>query len=59
MSEAMVLNIQEFELPEDAKITKVFDRLMRINAAAARDDLHEVYYERHDRYEESYGIGLF
>jgi len=52
------LRQSEFELPEDAKITKVFERLMRVNAAVTENGLHEMYTERHDKYSEAYGIGF-
>jgi len=58
MDNTMAINISEFELPEDAKITKVFERLMRVNAAVTQNGLHEVYTERHDQYSESYGISF-
>lgn len=56
MADTLVLNRNEFELPEDAKITKVFEKLMRVNAVETANGLREMYTERHDRYEESYGI---
>lgn len=59
MSDTLVLDPAEFEMPENEKLAKVFDRLMKINAAATKDGLREVYYERYDRYLESYSIGLF
>lgn len=59
MDAVLTLNPMEFELPEDAKVAKVFDRLMKINAAVTQNGLHEAYTERHDRYEESYGIAFF
>lgn len=55
----MTIDPREFELPEDSKVSKVFDRLMKVNAAVTKNGLHEVYYESHDRYEESYSIALF
>ena len=58
-SGAMVIDPREFELPEDSKIAKVFERLMKVNAAVTKNGLHEVYYESHDRYEESYGVCVF
>ncbi len=58
MADTMVLTAKEFEMPADAKISQVFDRLMRVNAAVTENGLHEIYYERHDRYEESYAIGF-
>lgn len=59
MENVLTLDMKEFELPEDAKVAKVFDRLMKINAAVTQNGLYEAYTERHDRYEESYGIGFF
>lgn len=59
MADTLVLNPAEFEIPENDKVAKVFDRLMKINTAATQDGLREVYYERYDRYIESYSIGLF
>lgn len=59
MESTLTLSAHEFALPEDAKVAKVFDRLMKINAAVTQNGLHEAYYERHDRYEESYGIAFF
>lgn len=56
MADTLVLNRNEFELPEDAKITKVFEKLMRDNAVETANGLREMYTERYDRYEESYGI---
>lgn len=58
MAQALALNAKEFELPAEAKITEIFDRLMRVNAAVTENGLHEMYSERHDRYEERYGIGF-
>ncbi len=58
-SGTMTIDPREFELPEDSKVSKVFDRLMKVNAAVTKNGLHEVYYESHDRYEESYSIALF
>lgn len=59
MEGTIVLNPKDFEMPEDAKISKVFDRLMKINAAVTQDGMREAYYERHDRYEEAYSIAFF
>lgn len=59
MAESMVLNPADFEIPESEKLSKVFDRLMKVNTAATQERLHEVYYERYDRYNESYAIGIF
>ena len=50
------IDSSKFELPEDAKASQVFDRLMRINAAVTDNGLHEAYYEKHDQYEERYSI---
>ncbi len=58
MAQALTLDAREFELPAEAKITEIFDRLMRVNAAVTENGLHEMYSERHDRYEEAYGIGF-
>jgi len=55
----LTLKRNEFEMPEDSKLSKVFDRLMKVNAAVTENGLHEVYTERHDQYSESYGIALF
>lgn len=54
----MVLHTNEFELPAEAKISEIFERLMRVNAAVTENGLHEMYTERHDRYEEGYAIGF-
>lgn len=59
MDATLTLTRNEFEMPEDSKLAKVFDRLMKINATVTENGLHEVYTERHDRYEESYGIAFF
>ena len=56
MNENIKIDSSKFELPENAKAEKVFDRLMRINAVATDNGLHEAYYEKHDKYEERYGI---
>lgn len=56
MSENIKIDSAKFEIPEDAKAGKVFDRLMRINTVVTENGLHEAYYERHDKYEERYGI---
>ncbi len=58
MADTMVLNVNEFELPAEAKITEVFEKLMRVNASVTENGLHEMYSERHDRYEEAYSIGF-
>lgn len=58
VKDKIAIPVSEFELPDDAKVTRVFERLMRVNAAVTQDGLREVYTERHDRYEESYAIGL-
>ena len=59
MADTLVLNPADFEIPENEKVGKVFDRLMKINTAATQDGLREVYTERYDRYLESYVIGFF
>lgn len=59
MDGTIVLNPMDFELPEDAKVSKVFDRLMKVNAAVTQNGMREVYYEKHDQYEESYSISFF
>jgi len=59
MERNIVLNPRDLEMPDDAKISKVFDRLMKINAAVTQDGMREVYYEKHDRYEEAYSIAFF
>lgn len=59
MDGTIVLNPSEFEMPEEAKISRVFDRLMKVNAAVTQNGIREVYYEKHDRYEEAYGISFF
>ena len=56
MNENIKIDSTKFEIPEDAKASKVFDRLMRINTVVTDNGLHEAYYERHDKYEERYGI---
>ncbi len=56
MNKNIKIDSSKFELPEEAKAGKVFDRLMRINAVATDSGLHEAYYEKHDKYEERYGI---
>lgn len=58
MSQTIALDMNQFELPESEKVTKVFECLMRINAAVTQNGVREVYTERHDQYEESYGIGF-
>lgn len=58
MAQTIALDMNHFELPECEKVTKVFERLMNINAAVTQNGVREVYSERHDRYEESYGIGF-
>ncbi len=58
MADTMVLRASEFELPAEAKISEIFERLMRVNAAVTENGLHEMYTERHDRYEEGYAIGF-
>lgn len=58
MTDTMVLSAKEFEMPAEAKISQVFERLLRVNAAVTENGLHEMYTERHDRYSESYGIGF-
>jgi len=58
MSQTIALDMNQFELPESEKVTKVFERLININAAVTQNGVKEVYTERHDRYEESYGIGF-
>lgn len=59
MEATLTLKANEFALPEDAKIAKVFERLVRVNAAVTENGMHEVYYEHHDRYEEAYSICFF
>lgn len=58
MAQTITLDMNQFELPEGEKVTKVFERLMNINAAVTQNGVKEVYSERHDQYEESYGIGF-
>jgi len=58
MAQTISLDMNQFELPECEKVTKVFERLMNINAAVTQNGVREVYSERHDQYEESYGIGF-
>lgn len=59
MDGTIALNPSDFEMPEEAKISRVFDRLMKVNAAVTQNGMNEVYYEKHDRYEESYSIYFF
>ncbi len=59
MEATLTLKCNEFEMPEESKLAKVFDRLMKVNAAITENGVHEAYTERHDRYSESYSIGLF
>lgn len=56
MSKDIKIDNSKFELPDNAKAEKVFDRLVRINAAVTDNGLHEAYYERHSKYEERYGV---
>lgn len=56
MNNELKIDSSAFELPEDAKANQVFERLMRVNAAMTDNGLHEAYYEKHDKYEERYGI---
>lgn len=58
MAQSIALDMNQFELPETEKVTKVFERLININAAVTQNGVREVYTERHDQYEESYGIGF-
>lgn len=58
MAQSIALDLTEFELPESEKVTKVFERLININAAVTQNGVKEVYSERHDQYEESYAIGF-
>lgn len=58
MAQTIALDMNQFELPECEKVTKVFERLVKINAAVTQNGVREVYSERHDQYEESYGIGF-
>lgn len=59
MTDTLTLRSNEFEMPEESKLAKVFDRLMKVNAAVTENGVHEVYTERHDRYSESYSVALF
>lgn len=59
MNDAMTLDPREFEIPESDKLSKVFERLIKVNREATQDGLREVYYEHYDRYNESYSIGIF
>ena len=56
MNNDLKIDSSGFELPEDAKVCQVFERLMRVYAAMTDNGLHEAYYEKHDKYEERYGI---
>lgn len=56
MNADLKIDSKKFELPEEAKATEVFERLMKINAVETQNGLHEAYYEKHDRYEQRYGI---
>lgn len=58
MAQTITLDLNQFELPESEKVSKVFDRLMTINASVTKDGIKEVYYERHSQYEEAYGVGF-
>lgn len=58
MAQSIALDMNDFALPECEKVTKVFERLIKINAAVTQNGVREVYSERHDQYEESYGIGF-
>lgn len=58
MTQTIAIDMNQFELPEGEKVTKVFERLMNINAAVTQNGVKEVYTERHDQYEEQYGIGF-
>ena len=59
MEGTMVLDPRDFELPEEAKVTRVFERLIKINDAVTENGVRDIYYEHHDQYEESYSICLF
>ena len=56
MAESIALDMTQYELPEDAKVTKVFERLMNINNAVSQNGVKEMYTERYDAYNESYAI---
>ena len=56
MNKEIKIDSSQFDIPEDAKASVVFDRLMRINTVTTEDGLHEAYYERHDKYSERYAI---
>lgn len=58
MAQTIALDMNQYELPECEKVTKVFERLMNINAVFTQNGVKEVYTERHDQYEEGYGIGF-
>ncbi len=58
MQNSITINMSDYELPECEKVSMVFDRLTKINAAVTQNGLKEVYSEVHDVYEQSYGIGF-
>ena len=58
MADTIAISMDSYELPECEKVAKVFERLMNINAAVTQNGLVEMYTERHDNYEESYGIAF-
>ena len=58
MAQTIALDMNQYELPECEKVTKVFERLVNINSALTQNGVKEVYTERHDQYEESYSIGF-
>lgn len=59
MERTIVLNPRDIEMPEDAKISKVFDRLMRINAEVTQNGMRELYYECYHRYADAYSVSFF
>ena len=59
MERNIVLNPRDLEMPDDAKISKVFDRLMKINAAVTQDGMRELYYECYHRYADAYSVSFF
>lgn len=55
--ETLALNIEDFELPDDAKVTRVFSRLKAIQNAF-EEEMMDSYDESYSAHNNTYGIGF-
>ncbi len=58
MSTTMTIDLQEFSIPEEAKVSRIFDRLKKIDLERKRSaDGIQTYGEVYTEHTNEYGIG--